>query len=424
MPMRRINLLQLGDLHLPTAAALPRNIDDKDKSFSIELKNKISTSPLKQVLKQCHELIATGQVDAVLHMGDLTDRGDQSGYRAGIEFLSMALQIGNGKKYENLPIGVVPGNHDISRVLAGSPGMNEKFHPLERALLDNGIENFPYNRCTQIQISGAEDCLTLNLMNSCWGCGAKENIPEAFRDAIATAIDAVLAKTGTTGLDSYYDRQLDTPAFSDATIQHINQIFQTTSANHLHVFIAHHNFLPQRLARVAPYTELVNSGALRAALLEANRPSIYLHGHIHDDPIEILKLPAGHNVVSISAPELSNGFNNVELIFSELGMPLACKITPWRFNKTGHLVRQDQETISLTSRKRRIKIHSSDSILSGLMTKSPVYWSELVELSLSLSHPLSEDKLHEEVEILLAEQLITIENYQSDPKHWIVGFAL
>ena len=64
-------------------------------------------------------------------------------------------------------------------------------------------------------------------------------------------------------------------------------------SNVLSVIVAHHNLLPQRLPRLAPYTELVNGGALRASLGELGKPVLYLHGHIHEDPIEILRSPGG-----------------------------------------------------------------------------------------------------------------------------------
>lgn len=82
----------------------------------------------------------------------------------------------------------------------------------------------------------------------------------------------------------------------------------------------------QRMTRLAPYTELVNSGAVRASLMEAGRPILYLHGHIHTDPVEVLSVPGGDALVCISAPAAEDGFNIIEVVFTRSGKPLHI---PW-----------------------------------------------------------------------------------------------
>ncbi|PNB52573.1 hypothetical protein C1X77_27470, partial [Pseudomonas sp. GW531-E2] len=81
------------------------------------------------------------------------------------------------------------------------------------------------------------------------GCGAREYIPEDFREGIGRAIEETLEKGGEKALKTYYDRQFDTPAFSEPSITHLVQSGRMTDASTLLVVAAHHNLLPQRQPR-------------------------------------------------------------------------------------------------------------------------------------------------------------------------------
>jgi hypothetical protein len=165
-------------------------------------------------------------------------------------------------------------------------------------------------------------------MNSCWSCGAVEYIPAEFRDSVGPAIEAAIAKGDPKVLSAYYDRQFDTPAFSDASISELVEFAGALPREQQLVVVAHHNLLPQRLTRLAPYTELVNSGAVRSSLMEAKRPILYLHGHIHTDPVEVLSVPGGDALACISAPAAETGFNVVEVVFTRSGNPLVGHVIP------------------------------------------------------------------------------------------------
>src|SRR3546814_1097467 len=52
----RVRLLQIGDLHLPTAARTERTVDQKDRTFSVELRNVISRQPIKTVFKRIYRM--------------------------------------------------------------------------------------------------------------------------------------------------------------------------------------------------------------------------------------------------------------------------------------------------------------------------------------------------------------------------------
>lgn len=419
MSVSRVRILQIGDMHFPAALMSRRNIDDKDNRFSSELKGIISSSPLKLVMQKCYELMESGRVQALVLMGDLTDRGDLDGYQSAVRYVVEALQVGAGRKHQGMPCIVVPGNHDINRELASSPSLTDKFTPLNACLSKHGLSPFPVDGLLKTVIPGHQGFLELISLNSCWGCGVRETIPEPFRTEVYAAVDAV-AKKSEAGLLAYYERQLDSPAFSDHTVQKTLDALADEAGAQLPILIAHHNLLPQRITRLAPYTELINSGAIRSALLEANRPCLYLHGHIHDDPVEVIKIPGGQSVISICAPEIERGFNVVDLAFTASGFPLSCTVEQWRFNKSGHLHKIKPQRVSLLTGRRRAELTATGELLAFVLSKKTVFLRDLAAFGETQSPPLKREALLEELEMLCAEELVTIENEKMGPDHWIV----
>ncbi len=107
------------------------------------------------------------------------------------------------------------------------------------------------------------------------------------------------------------------------------------AARLISIVLSHHNLLPQAIPRVALYAELLNAGVARSRLLGLHKTILYCHGHIHDDPIEVLTDPQnpGSQVILISAPTLSRGFNTITTEFGRKGFPLGCIITAHRLRK-------------------------------------------------------------------------------------------
>nr|WP_066564807.1 metallophosphoesterase [Sphingobium sp. TKS] len=312
-------MLQIGDLHLPSAARTERSVDQKDRTFSVELRNVISRQPIKTVFKRIYRMCEAEEIDGILLMGDMTDFGKLDGYRAGAAYVANALQLGKGRRNALTFCGIVPGNHDIDRNLAKKPSMTAKFGPLNAALSAVGLEQIPVEQSLIRHVGPSDATCAVVLMNSCWGCGAVEYIPAEFRDSVGPAIEAAIAAGDPKVLSAYYDRQFDTPAFSDNSIAHLVETAGKMPREEQLVVVAHHNLLPQRMTRLAPYTELVNSGAVRASLMEAGRPILYLHGHIHTDPVEVLSVPGGDALVCISAPAAEDGFNIIEGSVAKIG---------------------------------------------------------------------------------------------------------
>ena len=262
--------------------------------------------------------------------------------------------------------------------------------------------------------------ISLNLMNSCWGCGAREYIPEEFREGIGKAIEDSLERGGEKALKTYYDRQFDTPAFSEPSIQQLVQTGRSMDTSTLLVVAAHHNLLPQRQPRIAQYTELVNSGAIRASLCELDRPVVYLHGHIHVDPVETITAPKAAPLICISAPAAEDGFNVLDFVFTRSGMPLSCQITPWRFDGSGILHSAEQIAVPLLGRRRRSHDTSLNKVYAYLLEQRELYWSQLIGVTPPIFTTDVEEQTREAIELLIADESVVVENYDSSPSAWIV----
>lgn len=416
----RLRVLQIGDVHLPSGVNAHPFVDAKDSTFPTGLASRISTSPLKRVFKRVFALLESGQVDAILFMGDLTDYGNLSAYEACCRYIASALQIGSGRRFSDIPVGFVPGNHDIDRSLAKQPGITTKFAPLGAALSAVGLPSIPVLQPKLLTVGKGGPKANVFLLNSCWGCGDEARIPEHFRAPIAAAIETVISgSSGDAAIKDYYDRQLDTPALSEESISELMQGVHDAPSNVLSVVVAHHNLLPQRLPRLAPYTELVNGGALRASLGELGKPVLYLHGHIHEDPIEILRSPGGAPIISISAPKLTAGFNVIDLIYSPQTLPLACHVTPIRFDQSGILKERPKIALPLNDGRRRMEPQLAN-LYWKLLERRTSHWSDVETIGSTLEgNPLG-DVLVVMVEQLFADDLVTIDNSDLAVDSWIV----
>ena len=418
----RFRVLQVGDVHLSSSVNLTRSLDDKDQRFPRDLKQIISKQPLKKAFEKIYELISSDSISAILFMGDLTDYGEIAGYTACASYISNALQIGSNGRLNNLPVGIVSGNHDIDRVLAKSPSNTAKFLPLASALANVGLPPIPVKDPIWLDVVAGPISTSVALLNSCWGCGSPEFIPEEFRADVQKAIDQAIDRGRTKReIAAYYERQFDTPAFSAESIQ---SLVETAGKHQSNVLIAaaHHNLLPQRLPRLAPYTELVNSGALRSVLQEMEKPTIYLHGHIHQDPVEILQQPGGLPLVTISAPEIVDGFNVIEVVFTRGGMALSCRIIKWRFDDAGYIKRRSPISVPLIGQRRRSQKNSLIELYRIVLSAREIYWEDLKAQSKAIYDQGND--LEEDLELLESDGHITIENYSMEPYNWIVGAKL
>jgi hypothetical protein len=420
----RIKIVQVGDVHLARTARLGRPVDDKDRRFPTDLRNRMATTPVKAVFRSLHRLLKQEPIACLLFMGDYSEVGVLKDFGSCMRYLAESLEIGSGRRFEKLPVGLVPGNHDINRELAAKPGLKRKFQPLQKALAAVKLPSFPIDSPIWLKVQNGVCRIDVALLNSCWGCGAREFIPEEFRAEIAKAIDDTIKR----GVDerathAYYNRQFDTPAFSDRTVQELINDAASVPGNSLILACAHHNILPQRQTRLAPYTELVNSGALRNALLKLDRPVLYLHGHIHQDPVEIIHIPDGNPLVCISAPEISSGFNVLELVFTPAGLPLTCYLEPWRFDESVFRA-HERQIIPIRVGRHRHAEPVMTAIYQRIVVDHDCYWPKLVACATDAGATVPQDAAEEALETLAADQLISIKNYEIGRDHWVVSSKL
>jgi len=201
-------------------------------------------------------------------------------------------------------------------------------------------------------------------INTCMGCGGKrELVGEIKSDFLETGIHRIkhginryailkrvnsllprflkdkkhkksISPTESHEMDLY--ESLDTPAVDFEHLKKLKDgVLAGAHGKELPIVLAHHNLLPQYMPRIEIYTELINSGSMREHLLDTRRPILLCHGHIHDDPIEIITTPKNESkVILISAPEIINGYNIIFVYFGKKGYLLGCRIEHHRL-KTG-----------------------------------------------------------------------------------------
>jgi hypothetical protein len=419
-PLPRTHFLQIGDLHLPLTRKLRSTADLKDARFPKELEGSISTTPLKIVFRNIYQRLEDKLISGVFFMGDLTDIGNIEGYHFAARYVSNALQLGKGKIFEQIPVGIVCGNHDISRDLALDTDSNAKFLPLQEALAQVNLPAMAVSDPKWLHLGNSDAPITVGLLNSCIGCGAKEAIPPEFRESVAKAIaDALVAGHAEKAIRAYYDRQFDTPAFDLNTVEAIRT--NSTSKERLLILIAHHNLLPQSQPRISPYTELINSGSIRTALLDLHRPVLYLHGHTHEDRVEIISRPNSEKIAIISAPTVEHGFNEIEVVFTKSGIPLICHIVPWRFSSAGNFGPGNKINISLVGQRTRSTDSSTSVLYANILKKRYMYWPELISNTKKLYKTSHEDELEQALELLHSDGRISIDNYDLPRTSWVVG---
>lgn len=421
--LERIRIIQIGDLHFPETASLGLPIDDKDATFPQEMKNGLSRYPLKTVFRRIYDLLAfrnepPNQTDCVAFMGDASSYGDLDAYRQGMSYFAHALQLGTEGIFRDIPVGIVPGNHDIHRPLLDVPGSDARFNQLTEILGGLGLPSLPVHSIKTISLHRKKCEAKLILLNSCLGCGQKKHIPQAFQKAIGDAIESVMGGADSkAAIKQYFDMQLDTPAIEETVINGLSQELQDSPENQMIVIAAHHNLLPQRSMRLAPYTELVNGGVVREMLANSKRPIVYLHGHIHDDPIEIVKQPDGCPVISVSCPRVDRGFNVVEIIFDNGHKPISCQIVPYKFNTNNLFEREHAAKISLISTERAYVNSELSSLYSALLKRKIARLDDLVKPTTKTAE---KSRTVENIEILFACGLIDIKNHRSECDEWIL----
>ncbi|MDU0362488.1 metallophosphoesterase [Rhizobium sp. 25PS6] len=405
--MRRIRILQVGDIHYPDWQLVPSEIDAKDHKFAPNISESLRSSAFRAVLRKLRHLASSETMNGVVFVGDFTSRGKSEFLEGAFRHFSLLCR-GSGATSQTTPLLFVPGNHDVDRKDALELGTIEKFRNISQLAERFGWQPVPLDRPVSVVVGRSGSSMEILLVNTSVGSWELQNLPKFLRDKLRTedwstpidlgssssiddgpAAPNIAASPGPPGdlLDQYYN-QLDTPYVSatmlTALMEHLLQPGRAFG-----VIVGHHNLLPQKTPRISPYAEMLNAGFVRTQILSANKPILYLHGHIHQDPIEVVSDPRkpGSQLISISAPEIGSGFNEIILFITDQDDLIGVRVIPYRTRPgDGTLVEEEHCFVPTSLNSRTFLDESTFALLRRLKeyrterNRDLLFWNEVAEL--------------------------------------------
>ncbi|NQU20103.1 MAG: metallophosphoesterase [Candidatus Nealsonbacteria bacterium] len=416
--MKAISVLQIGDVHYPCNKDV-RLVDRKDTSVPA-IASAISPKALPKVIRAISTLAQKRPPAAILVCGDLTTRGNTDAYERCVKYLITSLKLVASKNKND--IHVVPGNHDVDRelcTLRAELNLN-KFDRLAAAWRTEYDDVLVTNGVRETHVSDSRRELTIFSLNSCIGCGEWRLLPDHVRDELGAAIED-LRKRDPTAAFRVEGEQLDTPMFDHDDIETLNQKIRDLDINVIPVVLAHHNLLPQELQRIELYTELINSGQFRTTLTAADRPVVYCHGHIHKSPIESIcdSTKRESQLISVSAPQLTDGFNELRFHFSRQQQPLGVDVVLHRIMDNGNVVELDCHRIPFANRQSFLTQELED--LKSCLTSDRIRFA-ILKQSFEKQCGVETNQLSFEELIVEAEWLgmVEIENNDKPALYWLI----
>lgn len=433
---QRATILQLGDVHFPKFVQAETNVDVKDE-FSTPggLANKFTTPVTVLVARALEQELVRDPNLVVATCGDLTDRGDLDSFVGAVEYLEEALGVGTLLATDRMHL--VPGNHDVDLegVMPFVDFGSERFEKLQERLVAAGrptIVTTSHRYTAPVLASGS---LFLHSVNTARGNGAPRLIAEfALEDLVSQLLDpmdsdgilrdaAVLAaKAAGVGPTVVVQESLDMPLIDPEDLDHV-QAQAVTSLAGLLVLTGHHGFLPQSTPRFGPYTEMVNGGQVRRRLTQLGRPVLYLHGHIHEDSLEIVRAGqagdtgVGWPVISIAAPLLQAGFNRVEVEFARDGRVLGLLIHRLRVDQgAGTVVAGPPQRVAIGARKH-IDVKHREFFIEVIQSKG-MSGEDLINLGAKPAHDMSADEVEDVVTEAVWSGVLESSSDSRDPFEW------
>lgn len=342
-------MLQIGDLHYDELLKATTKPDAKDAFAPSGLVPSHVRPIAPEAAKKLAQAINSKTNPVIAICGDLTSRGDLTVFEAALKYLAGILNLNEHPSLEASSVHLVPGNHDVDwkdsmPYVDLGPG---RFNSLVARVDTSGL-GIPITttlRHSSISTAGGSKVEFLSL-NSCRGAGAPREFP-AVNDAILDQLKEIALERGVDLSVALVDAAksvdcphelLDIPLVHPDDLVRLTEVVSCLARSRLPIILAHHGFLPQGVPRFNPYTEMVNGGAVREMLLYLSRPIMYLHGHIHRGTSEVLQGgpdgSRGGPVVVISAPPLSEGFNEICIEFDNSHEPLGLTIRRHRLNQS------------------------------------------------------------------------------------------
>lgn len=408
------SIFQIGDIHYSTLInPKQKQAENYDPKLSPQVFS--GTAPLASVvlMSSLQDEIKKMPGSIVAFCGDYTTKGNIEYLNKAARYIADIITPIDKAILPDDNVHLVPGNHDVSQRHMPYTGLSpERFNYLSNLFRRAGV-NPPLT--TQVDYTthhSAAGSILFASVNSCLARGATRYAPElelpgAELNTIAKAfgIDSATALKKLQDELSSIDtplalEELDIPIIpADPILNSISQHIARADAGTLPVILAHHGFLPQGNPSFALYREMVNGGQVRSVLENTGRPILYLHGHIHEDTLEVIRtattnhIPAnslGPPIVVISAPPFLDGFNRIDITFSD-STPIG--LTVYRFRRERSVLSQLEPTriplnseVALSHDERLVRdvlvdlSHArGDEIISYLIKHSHVMSAQLIQ---------------------------------------------
>lgn len=418
--MQSVKFLHIGDVHYPERNDQPA-LDWKDKAVTGALVHQLTPDPFKNVADEIRKLLLDDPaVKGVLISGDLTSRGDIDGYRECVAFLARVLEIGTPSVWHDKVLAVVPGNHDVPRgdVDVSGADLFKKF--AQTAAIWDGVSPgvFSPSVARTVDVRAAAGCMTRVIaLNTCIGCGEKRYLTAEIQQELYDLISKYASSTPNPKCFDVIGEQLDTPAILESHVTDVEKEIQGLNQPAVALVLGHHALLPQFRVRVDLYTELLNGGRFRAVLATLGINVLYCHGHLHEDPIEVVSHPAlgRGRLIVVSAPLFRDGFNVIELFYDASGHPIGCAIHPYRLEPFGSVRRRSTVRVPLLAPGRG-ESHCDDACLAILASlgRDVFRFKDLAKQLL----PVTETALIADLQLLEWLNLVDIRNREEEPVYW------
>ncbi|WP_342709936.1 metallophosphoesterase [Bradyrhizobium sp. B124] len=434
-----VRILQIGDIHYPSATTSRPSADLKRDAFDIS--GEIAPEGARfQKITQTLSQYTSGYFHGIVFMGDYTTGSPNvssqlAGLTSCLDYVQrniLSPLLGKDSRVKAL---FVPGNHDVDRTRCPTTPdtRSSKFEHYVNTLGALGHKNISGDTVSRVSLTVDDSEVILYGLNSCLGCGEYMSFPEKTKADLAAQL-ADLFKRGVSEvaeniITDFFDltEQLDAPVIDGATLHELDLQLEKCSRrpDAVQIVVGYHSLLPQPIPRVAPFSELVNSGELRAFLSTKETPIVYLHGHIHQNPIEIVYSQERPDscVISISAPEFSSGYNILEVEFDENGVPLGIVVIPIRQDGLGKISKPSPRKIPFRQGKHRIAAITElarEIFYKTFSANSQFHFNELCK-AYSSAQAEAVERAVVELEWL---GLVEIANRHRKPEQWNIRSAV
>lgn len=410
--MVTFTILHMGDLHYPKRQPL---IDDKRQLLSQASVSGSSIEELRAARLSLPKVLGENPPDLLLFSGDVTDATDSTG--KGLSEGCLYLHDLWGNLSVN-PASAAPtiGNHDVVRD-AGTKKFEAIRDEWGRLNYSLAVEK-PDDRT--ILIAGDTRIPIYNL-NSCHGSGEIHHYPEAVDVAIKRLLDSSPEEKDKVerGLYDF----LDVPIVKTSEIDQIATSVRNSSVVILH---AHHNILPQTVARLAVSPEMTTAGYLRRKLLATNTPVVYFHGHTHTPLVEVIRDGARPEavLVTIGTDEFPRGFNIAQLLVND-GRAIAIRVRSYALRRDNSCEYEEighSNTCLLPLWHRRKYLSQAGKTLLRTKLHDPNQQWRFAEIENKMSGT-TRAEIIEEIDLLQTLEYARVLNPADDPTQWVVEWA-